>query len=130
MARGYTGWQMAASGDNYVDSLHGAPLLSFYKAFVAADDATALDVVADLPFKIRVIDAIVVCTTAAAGGTLTVRNGSNAITDAIACATDEAIDRATTIDNAYAEIDKGGSLKVITANSAIGYVQIHAVRAV
>ena len=68
---------------------------------------------ADAPFKYRIIDAWSVATSAD-GGTWKVTDGSNDITDAVAVTgTDKTINRASTIDEGYHEIDAGGSLSVV-----------------
>ncbi len=65
-----------------------------------------------LPFSIRVIDVWAIKTNSAGTGTETVqiKNGSSAITDAIALDTDATIYRATTYDDAYTVIARGGTL--------------------
>jgi hypothetical protein len=81
---------------------------------------------ANAPFKYRVIKAWSIATTAD-GGTWQVKNGANAITDAVAVtATDKAIDSAGTIDDAYHEVAAAGSLSVVGDGSladAIVYIE-------
>jgi hypothetical protein len=81
-------------------------------------------------FKFRVID--VQCVATAAGGaadTVTVKNGSDAITDAIDLNdSDKVISRAATIDDAFRDIDTTQSLVVATASDAVADVYIYCVR--
>ena len=71
----------------------------------------------EIPFACEVIDVIVQCRAANGGGTMTLKKGSNAITDAIACATDKAIARAGSIDDAYSTLAAGDAVSV-DANGA------------
>lgn len=81
----------------------------------------------DAPFAFRVIGYSVLCTGANGGGTATLENGTTAITDAVACATDTNLTYAATIDDAQHEVAAGGSMR-ITKNAAgdtgIAYVTI------
>jgi hypothetical protein len=69
-----------------------------------------------IPFPCVVKDVTVVCTASNGGGTLILSNGT-AITDAIVCATDTAVTRAGTIDDAYYTLYPTSSVTV-TANGA------------
>ena len=76
-----------------------------------------------VPEKIRVLDAWAVHTggTGEATDTLTVGNAANAITDALDWSgADKAVVRAGTIDDAYHEIARGGTLRVTTVDSDSG----------
>lgn len=70
--------------------------------------------------KIRVIDAHLILRGAGvASTTLTVKNTTNAITDAMAASgADKAIVRAASIDDAYYEIAAGGKIRVTSATGA------------
>ena len=57
-----------------------------------------------IPYDMEVIDVVVQCTAANGNGTLTLKNGTNAISDAIVCAVDTTITRAATIDDAYSTL--------------------------
>lgn len=85
---------------------------------VLADQAGGADKDVVLDSKVRVLDVIVV--NKAAGGasdTITVKNGTNAITNAIDTnKADTTITRAGTIDDAQHEIAAGGTLRVTKAN--------------
>ena len=70
-----------------------------------------------VPYDMKIIDVTVQCTAANASGTLTLRSGTTAITDAIACATNHAIDRAATIDDAQASIATTDNINLL-ANGA------------
>lgn len=83
-----------------------------------ADGAGDTDVVLD--HKTRVIDVTVVKTAAngGSGDTITVKNGANAITDAIDIGiNDTLVARAGQIDDAQHEIAAGGTLKITAANN-------------
>jgi hypothetical protein len=64
----------------------------------------------NIPQGATIVDVVVHCTSPNASGTITVRKaGAGAsITDAIACETLDALDRATTIDQTYKVVDSGG----------------------
>ncbi len=64
------------------------------------------------PFAFEVVEVIIQARATEGSGTIVITDGSDSITDAIACATDNAIDKAATIDNAYSKIAEGGSLAV------------------
>ena len=87
-------------------------LFYIFKTVPAASHA---GITITVPFSCQIEDAIVQCTTASVGGTITVKNGSTAITDAIICATDKAIVRAGTIDDAQNSITTASTLTAITA---------------
>ena len=86
------------------------------RAAVAADATSGLSIT--IPVDMYITDVIVQCTAANASGTLTLRNSTTAITDAIACATNHAIDRAATIDDAQASIATTDSINVIANGAA------------
>lgn len=70
--------------------------------------------------KFEVTDVVCVKRNGAgAGNTMQVKNGATAISDAIACATDNAVTRAASIDDAASTIAAGGTLRV-TATKAAG----------
>jgi hypothetical protein len=73
-----------------------------------------------LTYKTRIIDAWLVLRGAGvASTTLQVKNGTNAITDAMAASgADQALVRAASIDDAYHEIAAGGTLRVTSATGA------------
>ena len=87
---------------------------------IAIPDAVTGDIDTVLPDKFEVVD--VTCIKqggAGAGNTMQVKNGANAISDAIACAVDKTITRAGTIDTAQSVIAAGGTLR-LTATKAAG----------
>lgn len=89
--------------------------------FVIDVDTEAASVVvynADAPAKFRIIDVLVIALATAGSGTVKITDGTNDITDAIVAATDKAVTRVGTIDDAYNEIDPDGSLSVVVANAA------------
>jgi hypothetical protein len=70
-----------------------------------------------IPFACEVVDVIVQCRASNGGGTATLKKGSTAITNAIAMATDKAIARAGTIDDAQSTLAAGDAVTV-DANGA------------
>ncbi len=104
---------------NVADSnvVGGVPVL--FRIPVPAGVTGNVDVVST--HKVRVIDAWLVKTTAAGGGggTIQVKNGATAITDAISIdIADKAIARAATIDDAQHEIAAAGTLRITRTRTA------------
>lgn len=88
-------------------------------------DAATGNVEIDITHKTRIIDAWVVKTTAdghATEDTITIGNGANAITDAMAIGAnnDTSLTRAATIDDAQHEIAAGGALRISWVKGAGG----------
>ena len=83
---------------------------------------------ADNPAKFRIMDVLVTTIVTAGSGTVKLTDGTTDITNAIVAATTKAVTRAGTIDIAKNEIDAGGTLKVVVANSADARVFILCVR--
>lgn len=77
----------------------------------AAASITLYD--AAVPFAMEIAHVWVQCTSANASGTIKLTDGSTDITDAIACATDKAIDYAASIDNATSTLAAGDSLVAV-----------------
>jgi hypothetical protein len=67
---------------------------------------------------IEVLDVVVIKNGAGAGNTLQLKNGANAITDAIAAAVDKAVTRAGTIDRAQSTIPAGGTMRFTVSRAA------------
>lgn len=87
--------------------LAGQPIeLELDIADVASDD---YDVAVDE--SLELVDVTVIKNGASAGGTLTVKNGATAITDAIVAAVDKVVTRVGTIDRAQSTIPAGGTLR-------------------
>ena len=84
----------------------------------------------DAPYSMRVLDAWCVATaTGAAADTVQVKDGTNAITDAMDLnVADTTVVRAGTIDDAEHEIVKGGTLEIETASDAVALVYVLCVR--
>ena len=80
--------------------IEGAPVV--VKVVIDADYTGEKSVT--IPYDMEVIDVVVQCTGANVNGTLTLKNGTNAISDAIVCAVDTTITRAATIDDAYSTL--------------------------
>lgn len=81
-----------------------------------AADATGGQTVT-VPYDLKVIEIIVQCTAANGSGTLTLRQGTTAISDAMICAVDKVIVRAGTLDDDETTITTSESINVI-ANGA------------
>jgi len=79
-------------------------------------DATG-EIAVPIPFACEVIDIIVQCRATNGAGTMTLKKGSSNISNAIVCATDTNITRATTIDDAYSTLKEGDAVSV-DANGA------------
>lgn len=105
------------------DLEYGETLL--YRVDAAAVATTVI--VDDLPFKVRLIDAWSVATTAD-GGTWKITDGTSDIVPAVtAAAVDKDIDRALQIDDSKHEVAAGGNLEVVTTGASfapIVYVKI------
>ena len=108
----------------------GVPVL--HRITVSGTGKAPMDI--PLTHKERVIDAWLVLTgTGVTGGSITIGNAGNNITDAMAATgSDMAIVRAGTIDDAYHEIAAGGALRITPAatgdNAAPCIVYVLAVR--
>jgi len=85
-------------------------------AFPVTADATG-GLAITIPYAMTIYDVIVVATVANGSGTLTLKNGATAITDAIACVTDKAVARAGTIDNAVSSITTATTMTVVSAGA-------------
>lgn len=96
---------------------------------ITADASSGVNIYnADVPFAMTIIDVVAEARATSASGTVTVSDGTNSITDAIALATDTNIDRAATIDNDYSTLAVGDTLAVTTNGSGDrGLVSIVAV---
>lgn len=112
-----TGTVIAQANVADANVIGGIPVI--HRIDVAAGATGDVDVV--LTHKTRVIDAWLVKRNGAGGGggTITVKNGSTAITDDLSIdVADKAIVRATTIDDAQHEISGGGTLKITRTRTA------------
>jgi hypothetical protein len=96
-----------------------APGATVVHVFKVPDAATGdIDII--VTDKIEVIDVVVQKQNGAgAANTMQVKNGATAITDAIACAVDNAITRPASIDDSQSVINAGGTLR-LTATRAAG----------
>lgn len=80
--------------------IKGSPIV-VKKAITA--DATG-EVSVTIPYDMEVVDIVVQCTAANASGTLTLKRGGTAVSDAIICAVDKVITRAGTIDDSVSTL--------------------------
>lgn len=117
------GNNIAQVGKDYVDRLIATDSSTEPQLLVcipvSVPDAATGDVDIVLTTKFEVVD--VVCQKrngAGAGNTVTAKSGASAISDAIACATDNAITRSATIDDANSTILQGGTLRLSCTRAA------------
>jgi hypothetical protein len=101
------GTELKRVGDN---NLYAVPFA------VTADATGALAIT--IPYDMVVLFVIVECTTANASGTLTLRKGTTAITDAIVCAVDKVVTVSGTLDDAQSTILTTDSINVIANGAA------------
>ena len=86
------------------------------KVSIAADATSGQSVT--IPYDMYLIDMIVQCNATNGSGTVTLRNGTTAITDAVICAVNHVITRAGTIDDAHEDLLTTDSINVITNGAA------------
>lgn len=100
-------------------------LSEVYSLFVTIDaDATGEKAV-PIPFRCEVIDVIAQAKAAQSGGTVTLKKGTTAITDAMVFTVDKTITRAGTIDDSVSTLNEGDAVSVDCANAEDrGFVSI------
>ncbi len=82
---------------------------------IAADATGNLDTLA--PFAFELIDVTVQGRAASGSGAVTVKKATNAVTDAIAMSTNNAITRAGTIDKTYSTFAEGDTIRLTTVGA-------------
>jgi len=88
---------------------------------VTTGAATGLEIFkVNAPFKFEILDVIIQARGTSTSGTMKLTDGTNDITDAIVVATDKAVTRVGTIDDAYSTIKKGGTLEIVCGGTTIG----------
>lgn len=102
--------------DNVKDNV-GTPLVVHYEVTEGAAEISIFN--GNAPFKFEVLEVTVQCRNASANGTIKVTDGTNDITEAIACAVDKTVTRASTIDDAYSTIAASGSLKFVATGDVV-----------
>ncbi len=86
---------------------------------ITADASAGLKIYdGNAPCGFEIFDVIVQARDTSGSGSAKLTDGTNDITDTIACDTDKVIARAATIDDAYSTIAKGGSLVIVTNGAA------------
>lgn len=85
--------------------------LYFIEIAVTADGTGGISTTA--PFACEVLDIIVQARAASGSGTLKLTDGTNDISDTIACAVDKTMARAGTIDDAYSSLAEGATLSAV-----------------
>ena len=99
-----------------LDNTFGVPTFILNKDISGAGTTS---VVSDVPFSFRIIDAWSIGTSAD-GGTWKVTDGSNDIVAAVTQATsDNDVDRAADIDDAYYTISKGEDVKIVHTGGSL-----------
>ena len=100
-----------------LDNTFGVPTFILNKDISGGAGTTV--VVSDVPFSFRIIDAWSIGTSAD-GGTWKVTDGSNDIVAAVTQATsDNDVDRAADIDDAYYTISKGEDVKIVHTGGSL-----------
>lgn len=84
-------------------------------AEVTADATAGLSIPVPFPMVVDLVN--VNCKFTVSGGTIQLKNGSTAITDAIACATSGASGRNATLDDTVVTLNKSTVLKAFAANA-------------
>lgn len=95
----------------------GVPVVVTYDVTTGAASIKIFN--ANAPYKFEVLDVIVQPRGASTNGTIKITNGTNDITDAMVCAVDKTMVRATTIDNAYSTIAASGTLEIVCAGDSV-----------
>lgn len=88
-----------------------------YALYVTIDADTTGEKAVPIPFKCEVIDVIAQAKAAEGGGTVTLKKGSTAITNAMVFTVDKTITRAGTIDDAVSTLSEGDAVSVDCANA-------------
>jgi len=101
-----------------VDPYVKVPFKIVYELPTATDASSGVNIYdGNFPFGAYITNVTVICTKTVGSGTITLSDGTTDITDAIACATDKAVDYAATIDDASYQLEKNDTL-TITSNGA------------
>lgn len=100
-------------------------LSEVFAIHVTIDADTTGEKAVPIPFKCEVIDVIAQAKAAEGGGTVTLKKGSTAITNAMVFTVDKTITRAGTIDDAVSTLNEGDAVSVDCANAGDrGFVSI------
>ena len=99
--------QMQLGDELYFANVYGL----YYITKTISTDATG-ELAVTIPFACEILDVEVQANAASVAGTLTLKAGSNAITDAIICAVDTTIVKAGTIDDTYSTLAAGATVTV------------------
>lgn len=135
MPIGISGKQLAGPTTKRVGEAVGGPLFVFKKSVAGA--TTAWTVVKSLEFPVDVIGMIVHCTATNSNGDVYLTDGTNTISGTVTCDTADQVtgigdlDGAAapfTMDMTYISVAKGGTLALVTSNSAEGDVYIICVK--
>jgi len=73
-----------------------------------------------MPVSMYIADVVVQAQATKTDGTLTLKRSTTAITNAIVCAADHAVVKASTIDNAQATTTAGETLNFVAAGTGVG----------
>lgn len=112
--------QFVATGSNA--AVLGTPFVIELTKSAETSSAQFTETMYTVPtgYKLRVLDAWVLCLAAEASAAVTIKSGTNAITDAIVAAVDKVITRAGTIDDGFYEIAAAGTLVAVSSGGTNG----------
>lgn len=116
---------LALVQDQLIDIINNNQLLYVEKLIVDAT-ATGGTNFTSIPVGAEIVEVLVQCTATNGSGTLklTVGDGGSDITDTIACATLDAIDRAASVDQTYKYVTSDGIDVVANGNDDRGEVYV------
>jgi predicted RecA/RadA family phage recombinase len=127
LAQTLDGVDVANTADG--NAIGGIPVVHMIDIVAAAGDN---DITVTHKTRFFRFDCIKTDEAGLAGGTLTIKNSANAITDAVTwdnTVADKDVSQAGTIDDAYWEVAAGGTLRATTShNQSRGYVIAYGVR--
>ena len=105
--------------DQIADRINSGQMSYVEKLSVTAS-ATGGIAFTSIPVGAEIVDITVQCTSTNGSGTLKLTDGTNDISDTIACATLDAIDRAVSIDQTYKYVGADGVTVVANGNDDRG----------
>ena len=100
------------------DELYNSNVYGLYCILKSIEADATGELAVTIPFACEILDVIVQARATVSDGTVTVKAGATAITDAIIMASDKVITRAGTIDDSVSTLAAGATVTVDTANSA------------
>ena len=110
-------WDPTAQGIQLGDELYNSNVYGLYHIIKSIEADATGELAVTIPFACVVLDVTVQARASVGNGTVTLKAGSSAITDAIVMATDTAITRAGTIDDSKSTLAAGATVTVDTTNA-------------